>query len=104
MFAAIAEEFTAYATELGVPEITAIPISALAGDNVVDPSANMDWYGGPTVLEHLETRAGQPRPDAAATRALPGAVRDPSADRRAPRLPRLRGPDRRRHASASARA
>ncbi|MFJ6634903.1 sulfate adenylyltransferase subunit 1 [Streptomyces sp. NPDC091376] len=54
-FASIAEEFTAYASELGVPEITAIPISALAGDNVVDASANMDWYGGPTVLEHLET-------------------------------------------------
>ncbi|MDO0937523.1 GTP-binding protein [Streptomyces sp. DG2A-72] len=55
VFAAIAEEFTAYATELGVPEVTAIPISALAGDNVVEPSAVMDWYGGPTVLEHLET-------------------------------------------------
>ncbi|MEU2259873.1 GTP-binding protein [Streptomyces sp. NPDC019645] len=55
VFASIAEEFTAYASELGVPEITAIPISALAGDNVVDVSANMDWYGGPTVLEHLET-------------------------------------------------
>ncbi|WP_175409363.1 sulfate adenylyltransferase subunit 1 [Streptomyces sp. TRM64462] len=55
VFAKIAEEFTAYATELGVPEVTAIPISALAGDNVVEPSATMDWYGGPTVLEHLET-------------------------------------------------
>ncbi|MEU2559992.1 GTP-binding protein [Streptomyces longispororuber] len=55
VFAEIAEEFTAYATELGVPEITSIPISALAGDNVVEPSSNMDWYGGPTVLEHLET-------------------------------------------------
>ncbi|WEB39828.1 GTP-binding protein [Streptomyces yunnanensis] len=55
VFAAIAEEFTAYAGSLGVPEITAIPISALAGDNVVTPSATMDWYGGPTVLEHLET-------------------------------------------------
>ncbi|MEU8350974.1 GTP-binding protein, partial [Streptomyces sp. NPDC048845] len=55
VFAAIAEEFTAYAASLGVPEITTIPISALAGDNVVTPSANMDWYGGPTVLEHLET-------------------------------------------------
>ncbi|MFF1343863.1 sulfate adenylyltransferase subunit 1 [Streptomyces sp. NPDC058290] len=55
VFAAIAEEFTAYASDLGVPEITAIPISALAGDNVVEPSAHMDWYGGPTVLEHLET-------------------------------------------------
>lgn len=55
VFAAIAKEFTAYAASLGVPEITAIPISALAGDNVVEPSAHMDWYGGPTVLEHLET-------------------------------------------------
>ncbi|MBY8340690.1 GTP-binding protein [Streptomyces spinosirectus] len=55
VFAAIAEEFTAYALELGVPEVTAIPISALVGDNVVEPSATMDWYGGPTVLEHLET-------------------------------------------------
>ncbi|MEV6613308.1 GTP-binding protein [Streptomyces sp. NPDC051051] len=55
VFAAIAEEFTAYAGDLGVPEVTAIPISALAGDNVVEPSATMRWYGGPTVLEHLET-------------------------------------------------
>ncbi|MEE1797716.1 MULTISPECIES: GTP-binding protein [unclassified Streptomyces] len=55
VFAEIAKEFTAYAASLGVPEITAIPISALAGDNVVEPSAHMDWYGGPTVLEHLET-------------------------------------------------
>ncbi|TSB31528.1 sulfate adenylyltransferase subunit 1 [Streptomyces benahoarensis] len=55
VFAAIAEEFTAYAASLGVPEVTAIPISALAGDNVVTPSVTMDWYAGPTVLEHLET-------------------------------------------------
>ncbi|MEV3908414.1 sulfate adenylyltransferase subunit 1 [Streptomyces canus] len=54
VFAAIAEEFTAYAGELGVPEITTIPISALAGDNVVEPSPHMNWYGGPTILEHLE--------------------------------------------------
>ncbi|WP_422070506.1 sulfate adenylyltransferase subunit 1 [Streptomyces orinoci] len=54
VFAPLAEEFTRYATSLGVPEVTAIPVSALAGDNVVTPSAHMDWYGGPTVLEHLE--------------------------------------------------
>lgn len=54
-FATIAGEFGVYAASLGVPEVTAIPISALAGDNVVTPSAHMDWYGGPTVLEHLET-------------------------------------------------
>ncbi|RCG25613.1 sulfate adenylyltransferase [Streptomyces diacarni] len=54
-FAAIADAFSTYATSLGVPEVTAIPISALEGDNVVDASAHMDWYSGPTVLEHLET-------------------------------------------------
>ncbi|MBT2453650.1 sulfate adenylyltransferase subunit 1 [Streptomyces sp. ISL-86] len=55
VFAAIAEEFTAYAASLGVKDVVAIPVSALAGDNVVEPSAHMDWYGGPTLLEHLET-------------------------------------------------
>lgn len=55
VFAGIAREFTDYATSLGVPEVTTIPISALEGDNVVTPSPHMDWYSGPTVLEHLET-------------------------------------------------
>ncbi|MEV6110495.1 GTP-binding protein [Streptomyces sp. NPDC051940] len=55
VYAKIADEFTSYATGLGVEEVTAIPISALNGDNVVEASAHMDWYGGPTVLEHLET-------------------------------------------------
>jgi sulfate adenylyltransferase subunit 1 len=55
VFAAIAADFGAYATSLGIADVTAIPISALAGDNVVEPSAHMDWYGGPTLLEHLES-------------------------------------------------
>ncbi|MFD7876335.1 sulfate adenylyltransferase subunit 1 [Streptomyces sp. NPDC059766] len=55
VFAAIAEEFTAYAHALGIGEVTVVPVSALRGDNVVSASAHMDWYGGPTVLEHLET-------------------------------------------------
>ncbi|KWX04328.1 sulfate adenylyltransferase [Carbonactinospora thermoautotrophica] len=54
-FAAVADEFGALAAALGVPEVTAIPLSALRGDNVVTPSPNMDWYGGPTLLEHLES-------------------------------------------------
>ncbi|MFI5868146.1 sulfate adenylyltransferase subunit 1 [Streptomyces sp. NPDC051546] len=57
VFASIAEEFTTYAATLGVGSVVAIPLSALAGDNVVEPSANMDWYGGRTLLEHLETVA-----------------------------------------------
>ncbi|MFJ5122008.1 sulfate adenylyltransferase subunit 1 [Kitasatospora sp. NPDC088548] len=55
VFARIAEEFTVYAASLGVKDVVAVPISALTGDNVVEPSAHMDWYGGPTLLEHLET-------------------------------------------------
>ncbi len=55
VFAAIAAEFTGYASSLGITGITAIPVSALVGDNVVEPSANLDWYAGPTLLEHLET-------------------------------------------------
>ncbi|MFF4044759.1 sulfate adenylyltransferase subunit 1 [Streptomyces sp. NPDC001816] len=55
VFAKIAAEFTAYAATLGVKNVVAIPLSALAGDNVVEPSAHMDWYGGRTLLEHLET-------------------------------------------------
>jgi sulfate adenylyltransferase subunit 1 len=55
VFAEIAAEFGRLAAGLGIPHVTAIPISALAGDNVVEPSTRMDWYGGPTVLAHLET-------------------------------------------------
>ncbi|HEX4788912.1 MAG TPA: GTP-binding protein [Actinospica sp.] len=61
VFASIAERFAADAAALGVAEVTAIPTSALAGDNVAHPSAAMDWYGGPTLLEHLETVPCDPR-------------------------------------------
>jgi len=43
------------ATQLGIPEVTAIPVSALRGDNVSSRSAAMPWYTGPSLLEHLET-------------------------------------------------
>jgi sulfate adenylyltransferase subunit 1 len=54
VFDAIAAEFSAYAKELGIHEITAIPISALHGDNVVTRSERISWYTGHSVLEHLE--------------------------------------------------
>ena len=58
-------------------------------------SERMPWYEGPSLLYHLEHVhiALRPQPD---RRALPGAVGDPPEDRRAPRLPRLRRPGRRR--------
>ncbi|WP_063819461.1 sulfate adenylyltransferase subunit 1 [Herbidospora cretacea] len=50
------EVFARIAGDLDYPgEVTAIPISALTGDNVVVPSAHMDWHTGPTVMEFLET-------------------------------------------------
>src|SRR4051794_14973403 len=39
---------------LGLADLHVIPISALEGDNVVDPSENMPWYDGPALLEWLE--------------------------------------------------
>jgi len=53
-FEAIRDEFHAFAARLDVQDVTSIPISALHGDNVVDRSANMPWYDGPSLLHHLE--------------------------------------------------
>jgi len=50
----IGDEFTAWAAKLDVTDITFIPISALHGDNVVERSANMPWYEGPSLLYYLE--------------------------------------------------
>ncbi|MEM7341624.1 MAG: sulfate adenylyltransferase subunit CysN [Actinomycetota bacterium] len=54
VFQQIKAEFTQFATRLDVHDLTFIPMSALHGDNVVDRSANMDWYRGATLLHHLE--------------------------------------------------
>ena len=50
----IRDEFTDFAGGLDFLETTFIPVSALHGDNVVDRSAEMPWYQGPTLLHHLE--------------------------------------------------
>ena len=55
VFHGIEAEFTAVAHRLGIEDTHAVPISALRGDNVVEASANMPWYAGPTVLELLES-------------------------------------------------
>jgi len=54
VFDSIAAEFDRYAVDLGIGEITAIPVSALHGDNIVTRSERIDWYTGPSILEHLE--------------------------------------------------
>jgi sulfate adenylyltransferase subunit 1 len=51
----IIQDFRDFASRLdNIVDITAIPISALNGDNVVDKSEHMPWYQGPTFLYHLE--------------------------------------------------
>ncbi len=55
VFDRIAADFAAYAKDLGIHEVTAIPVSALHGDNVVTRSERIGWYRGPSVLEHLES-------------------------------------------------
>jgi bifunctional enzyme CysN/CysC len=54
-FRSIQSDFARYAAQLGFETITAIPMSALRGDNVSIRSAAMPWYAGPSLLEHLET-------------------------------------------------
>ena len=51
----IVAEYEEFAKVLDVDSITAIPVSALKGDNVTDAGTNQPWYTGPTLLEHLET-------------------------------------------------
>ncbi|MFI2489768.1 sulfate adenylyltransferase subunit CysN [Promicromonospora kroppenstedtii] len=54
VFEQIRAEFTEFAARLRVPDLTFIPVSALAGDNVVTRSENMSWFDGSPLLSHLE--------------------------------------------------
>ncbi len=51
----IVASYRAFAKQLGLNDIHTIPLSALAGDNVVDASDRMPWYQGPTLIELLES-------------------------------------------------
>ena len=55
VFDGIKHDFETFAAGLETGDIHFLPISALHGDNVVDPSAHMDWYTGQTLLGLLET-------------------------------------------------
>lgn len=47
-------DYSELAKQLGIKEVTYIPISALDGDNIVDASTNLPWYEGDTLLNFLE--------------------------------------------------
>jgi bifunctional enzyme CysN/CysC len=50
----IRDDFREFAAKLDINDLTTIPMSALAGDNVVTRSENMPWYDGTSLLHHLE--------------------------------------------------
>jgi bifunctional enzyme CysN/CysC len=55
LFNAIEAEYRAFARDLGFETLVAIPVSALKGDNILTPSAQMPWYRGPQLVPYLET-------------------------------------------------
>ncbi|MDE1943641.1 MAG: sulfate adenylyltransferase subunit CysN, partial [Betaproteobacteria bacterium] len=57
----IKDDFEAFATPLGLTDITAIPLSALQGDHNTARSAHTPWYSGPTLMGVLDTVRIPPR-------------------------------------------
>ena len=55
IYDAIAGVYRDYAQRLDFTDVTCIPVSALTGDNMIEPSAAMGWYHGPTLLQALES-------------------------------------------------
>src|SRR5499427_9931785 len=53
VFLHLQSDFLALASHLGISSVQCIPVSALAGDNVVSSGKKMPWYSGPTLLGHL---------------------------------------------------
>lgn len=54
-FEAILADYAAFAREVGIESVTAMPISGFRGDNITAPSANMPWHSGPTLMAYLES-------------------------------------------------
>ncbi len=54
IFDTIVGEYRDFASQIGIPDFLAIPISGLKGDNIAAPNAAAPWYGGPCLLAHLE--------------------------------------------------
>jgi bifunctional enzyme CysN/CysC len=55
IFETILQAYQEFATQIGLLDIVAIPLSALHGDNITERSARTPWYTGPTLMGHLET-------------------------------------------------
>ncbi len=81
VFDAIVADYGEFAQHLNLDEITAIPLSALRGDNMLGRSEHTPWYDGPTLMGYLETvDVSDPRQSAAAFRLPVQWVNRPNLD------------------------
>jgi bifunctional enzyme CysN/CysC len=55
IFDTIVGEYRDFAQQIGLTDVTAIPLSALQGDNMLERSARTPWYMGPTLMSYLES-------------------------------------------------
>ena len=55
VFRRICDDYRSFAEQIGLDGVTFIPMSAYKGDNIIEPSANMPWYHGTTLMGYLET-------------------------------------------------
>ena len=55
VFRTIIDEYRDFADQIGLEDITPIPLSALRGDNILAKSEHTPWYHGPTLMAYLET-------------------------------------------------
>jgi bifunctional enzyme CysN/CysC len=54
-FRRIVEDYEAFAKQIGLKNVSFIPLSAFKGDNMIEPSAQMPWFHGSTLMGYLET-------------------------------------------------
>ncbi|MHB1373193.1 MAG: sulfate adenylyltransferase subunit CysN [Thauera sp.] len=55
VFRDIREDYSAFAAQIGLEDVSFIPLSAFKGDNIIEPSDAMPWYHGSTLMAYLET-------------------------------------------------
>jgi bifunctional enzyme CysN/CysC len=55
VFRDIREDYAAFAAQIGLEDVSFIPLSAFRGDNIIEPSNAMPWYHGSTLMAYLET-------------------------------------------------
>ncbi len=80
IFEQIVAEYRAFAAQIGLTDIFAIPISGLKGDNITTTSDTMPWYQGPSLVSHLETVEVEDRAAAAPFRMSVQWVNRPDLD------------------------